>query len=175
MTEMPTVQPARQSFAPDTLVRTETGNRLHIAACPHLGSEIRRATPADRLAMEVCTWCRAELDGVGRSYFDDLADAMRAFGTYAGTERLIREALRFVTYDQIWIPHSRSYVALGLEGRGVAWFGKTYVVPTTTTFVELPDYSPGHGGGSPTDKPFGETCPVHFVARSLTGVCDLCD
>ena len=83
--------------------------------------------------------------------------------------------MRFVTYDQIWVPNSRSYVALGHYGRGVAWFGKTYVVPAVGEFLELPDYSAGRGGGVPAHDQVGETCSVHFVTRSLTGVCDLCD
>ncbi len=165
-------QPHR-GLAPESLVRTETGAKLHIAACPHLGSEVRRATPDDQLAMEVCTWCRAELDGVGRTYFDDLGEAMRAFGTYAGTEKLIRDALRFVTYDEIWVPHSRSYVALGLEGRGVAWFGKTYVAPAPASSSSCPT-TPRAGGGSSPDKQVGKSAPVDFVAMSLTGVCDDC-
>jgi len=165
----------RSPFAPETLVRTETGAKLHIAACPHIGSEIREATAAERLAMDVCGWCRAELDGVGRTYCNSLEDAMRLFGTHSGTERAIKDALRFVVHDQIWLPNSRSYVALGHEGRGVAWFGKTYVVPRMGEFVELPGFRESGGGGTPLDEQVGETCPVHFLTMSLTGVCDLCD
>jgi hypothetical protein len=165
----------RAAFPPETLVRSETGGKLHIAQCPHLGGVFRPATAAERFAMEVCSWCRAELDGVGRTYCDDLSDAMRLFGTHAGTEQLIRDALRFVDYDQIWLPNSRSYVALGREGRGVAWFGKTYVVPVAGQFIELPDYRAGLGGGALARQEVGQICPVHFLTMSLTGVCDLCD
>jgi len=169
-------QRQRSPFAPETLVRTETGAKLHIAECPHIiGSEIREATAAERLAMELCTWSRAELDGVGRTYCDSLGDAMRLFGTHSGTERLIGDALRFVSHDQIWLPNSQSYVALGLEGRGVAWFGKTYVVPHTGEFLELPGFRESGGGGAPLDEQVGEICPVHHMTMSLTGVCDLCD
>ena len=56
--------------------------------------------------MPVCSWCRAEIDGVGRSYHDTLEDAMRAFGCHVGTTALIRHALRSVTFDQIWLPYS---------------------------------------------------------------------
>lgn len=169
------VQPTDWILSPDVLVRTETGGRLHIAACPHIGGGIRLADAAERLAMEVCSWCRKELDGVGRRYFDNLEDAMRAFRTYAGTEQLIRDALRFTTHDQIWLPPSSSYVALGHEGRGVAWFGKTWIVPASGVWQELPGYHAGSGGGAQAEALLGEICPVHHVARALTGACDLCD
>lgn len=157
------------------LYRTETGARLHIAACPHVGGVLREADAAERLAMTVCSWCQAEIDGVGRTYFDSLDDAMRAFGCHVGTHELIRDALRFVTYDQVWLPYSRSYIALGHEGRGVAWAGKTYVVPSVGTFVELPGYEEAYGGGTPGLERVGELCPTHFLTMSVTGVCELCE
>jgi len=175
MTEALDVWPIDWTLAPDALVRTETGAKLHIPSCPHIRSRIRLADAAERLAMTVWTWCRAELDGVGRTYLDTLEDAMREFGTHAGTERLVRGALRFATYDQIWVPHSRSYVALGHEGRAVAWFGKSWVVPVRGQWLELPDYRAGRGGGAARDERVGEVCDVHFVTRSLTGVCELCE
>lgn len=175
MSEALFVQPSEWVEAPDALVRTETGARLHIPACPHIGGRIREADPAERLEMQVCSWCQAELDGVGRTYCVDLDEAMREFGTWSGTERLIKDALRFVTWDQIWVPNSRSYVALGHEGRGVAWFGKTYVIPRRGLFVELPEYRPIHGGGAAVDGRVGELCEKHLLTRSLTGACELCD
>ena len=172
-----TAQPVNPTPEPtqEPLYRTATGERLHIGACPHiLGVDVEPATPADLLAMSVCHWCRQELDGVGRTYFDTLEDAMRVFGTRAGTEGLVRDALRFVDWDQIWVPYSHSYIALGREGQGVAWVGKTYVVPHAGAFIELPGYAPGSGGGSGRDDQVGKLCPVHFITMSLTGVCDLC-
>ena len=101
--------------------------------------------------------------------------ALRALGCHEGTHRLILEALRFVRFDQVWLPQGESYVALGLDGPGVAWVGKGYVfVKATGAFVELPGYRASRGGGSPLDVHWGATCERHFVARSLTGVCDQC-
>ena len=128
------------------LYLTETGNRLHIPACPHIGGTLREADAVERLSMTVCSWCQAEIDGVGRTDFETLDDAMRAFGCHVGTHGLIRDALRFVTYDQIWLPYSKSYIALGHQCRGAAWAGKTYVMPSADTFVELPGYEETHGG-----------------------------
>jgi hypothetical protein len=40
------------------LLRTEGGQRLHIAPCPHmLGVTPREATPAERATMQLCHWC----------------------------------------------------------------------------------------------------------------------
>ena len=169
-----TVQPAVPS--PHPLFRTTTGQRLHIPGCPHVGSALQPATAVDRLAVAVCAWCKAEIAGQGRTYYATLEDALRALGCHEGTHRLIRDALRFVRYDQVWLPHSESYVALGLDGPGVAWVGKGYVfVKATGAFVELPGYRASRGGGSPLDVRWGATCDRHFVARSLTGACNLCD
>ena len=158
------------------LVRTANGTRLHIAPCPHiLGAAASDATAADLFALPLCSWCEAEVDGAGRTYFDSLDDAMRFFGAHVGSKALVRDALRFVTHDRIWVPNSRSYIALGLEGATVAWVGKTYVVPLRGWIVELPGYAPHARDGSARGGRFGDPCPTHFIARSLTGVCDPCE
>lgn len=153
-----------------------TGRRLHVPGCPHVESTLRHATPDELEQLAVCEWCRAELDGVGRTYYASLDEAMRALGCWEGTQALIRAALRFVRHDQIWLPHSVSYIALGLDGRGVAWVGKGYVaVKATGAYVELPGHREGRGGGAPRAERYGEVCERHRLARSLTGSCDLCD
>ncbi len=73
------------------------------------------------------------------------------------------------------MPYSESYVALGLGGCGVAWTGKTYVVPSVGTTVELPgftDTSRGEDGRG--DGQWGQTCPDCREARALSGACS-CD
>ncbi len=159
----------------EILYRTEGGGRLHIPGCPHVGGALREADAAERLAMPVCSWCRAEIDGVGRTYYDSLDDAMRAFGCHVGTQEPIRAALRFVTYDQIWLPYSRSYIALGHQGRAVAWVGKTYVMPGPDVFLELPGYREAAGGGTAASDRVGDTCPTHHMTMSVTGVCESCE
>ena len=169
-----TALPALPEPIGQQLVRTVGGQRLHIPVCPHLlRVPVVAATCEDLETMSVCHWCRQELDGVGRTYFDTLDDAMRFFGTHAGTEKAIRDAVRFVKHDQIWVPHSKSYIALGLDGAGVAWIGKTYV-ETEGLFVELPDYRPGSGGGAARSVFPTPLCPTCFLELPVTGICDDC-
>lgn len=158
------------------LLRTGGGLRLHIAPCPHLLRHTTRvATAAERLSIPLCHWCAKEVAGHGRTYVDSLEAAMRLFGSHVETLRLIREHLSGVQWDQIWIPNSRSYIALGRSGRGVAWVGKGYVVPTRGAFVSLPGFlGHGRGGAAGGEKTWGEQCGRCFMQRSVSGVCD-CD
>ena len=93
-----------------------------------------------------------------------------------GTQRLIVEALRGVEHDEIWLPHSKSYIALGLEGRGVAWVGKGYVfVKATGAFVELPGLPGRRWWRDAAPGACRRGLPRHFEVRSLTGTCSGCD
>jgi hypothetical protein len=163
----------QDGLAGHDLLRTIGGQRLHIAPCPHLlGVTPREATAAERAVMQLCYWCDKEVSGHGRTYYDSLESAMRAFGNHVDTVSLIRSHLRSVPWDQIWIPNSRSYLALGLGGRGVAWVGKGYVVPRRGEFVTLPGFvGSGRGGGTPTVAAWGETCAGCFMQRSVSGAC----
>ena len=156
------------------LLRTETGQRLHIGPCPHLlGAAPREATAAERATMQLCHWCDKEVSGHGRTYVDTIEQAMRSFGSHVDTTGLISLHLRSVDWDQIWIPHSRSYIALGRGGRGVAWVGKGYVVPRRGEFVMLPGFvAAGGGGGKPMEQSWGEICPRCFMQRSVSGSCE---
>lgn len=156
-------------------LRTETGGRLHIAPCPHLqGAAPRPARDDERASMQLCSWCEKEVSGQGRTYFDSLEDAMRAFGSFVGTKPLILEHLRRVEWDQIWLPNSRSYIALAKGGRGVAWIGKGYIVPAAGEFIELPGYKGSSREGSTAAPAWGDQCDIHHVTRSLTGECEYC-
>jgi len=168
-----TYELGRDGLAGHDLLRTETGARLHIAPCPHLlGHAPREATTAERATMQLCHWCDKEVSGHGRTYVDTLDLAMRLFGSHVETIGLIRAHLRGVVWDQIWIPNSRSYIAFGLGGRGVAWVGKGYVVPRRGEFIPLPGFvAAGGGGGKPAEKTWGDICPSDFMQRSVTGAC----
>ena len=106
------------------LGRTDTlTHAVHLAECPHLvGKQWHPATESEIDELRLCQWSQDQLSGHGRSHPATLEDAMREQGTPADAVPLIKEHLRFVTYDEIWLPYSRSYVALGLEGRAIASF-----------------------------------------------------
>jgi hypothetical protein len=158
----------------EPLYRTATGGRLHIRSCPHLSdSEVIEATDADS---EMCTWCDKELRGEGRRYFASLAEALPEFGAARSNWPLITQHLAAVEHDQVWIVASGSYIALGRDGRAVAWSGKTYVNPSADELIELPGYQGVDGGTSTAIRDtWGEMCPVHFIQRSGSGRCESCD
>jgi len=157
------------------LFRTATGQRLYIPPCPHvLGVELPPASANDLATLDVCSRCQAELDGVGRTYFDPLEPALAIFEAYRETWTAIAGMLRGAAHDQVWVPNNLSYVALGLAGKGVAWVGKTYVQLADGTFHELPGYEPGVGGGAIVDARWGDVCPTCSMQMPLTRVCDEC-
>lgn len=154
---------------------TATGARKHLAQCPHLvGATTSRPLLASE-ELELCDWCSKELSGHGRTYFDDLDAALAAFKAPLENRRLIKDALRAIEHDQIWMPYSSSYVALGLAGRGVAWTGKTYVVPAPGFSIELPGYIATEADTTVRrDERWGGLCLRCFHQRSVTGAC-ACD
>lgn len=164
------------TIANTALYRTTTGKRLHIAECPHvLGAALHEADADDLAVRELCTWCDAELSEEGRTYHDSIEDALRFMGVAECALPELSIHLRTASHDDVYTPFSRAYVSLLLEGRSVAWARKTYVGFRDGRLVTLPDYVPGTGtsrGGR--DDVWGETCLVHFVRRSVTGVCGGC-
>jgi hypothetical protein len=154
-----------------TLYRTATGTRLHIRECPHLlGKEVFEATEG-----EICDSCERELRGEGRTYFDRLADALALVEAPQGNWPLIEQHLAAVDRDRIWVPFSRSYVALGRDGRAVAWAGRTYVVPAAGEYIELPGFRSGSGGGAASEEIWGATCEKHHLQRARNGSCWMCE
>ena len=137
-------------------------------------SKSPKLTTRDR---DVCAWCQAEIDGLGRTYFTSLEDAFRDYGSFHDSRQLIRELLAGVAFDSIWVPNSRAYIALGIDGRGVAWVGKTYVyIREGATFHELPGYSPHQrSSGRRHDEVPTQFCPIHYLAMPLTGLCPDCE
>lgn len=154
--------------------RTATGTRVHLPQCPHLhDTDAHAASAAERLALPVCDWSQAQLGGYGREHFDAVEDAMRRVGVPVGAHAAVAAALRFVEFDEVFTVHSLTYGALGLDGRTVAGFGKTYYWVGERR-VNLPMYVENGRSGRTAPKAYGETCPVHFLAMSLAGTCDDC-
>jgi hypothetical protein len=154
------------------LGRTDTLTlAVHLTECPHLvGKDWHPATQAEIDELRLCKWSQDQLNGHGRSHPATLEDAMREQGTPAGVVPLIKEHLRFVTYDEIWLPYSRSYVALGLEGRAIASFGKSYVWVGGRR-IDLPGYVAASRSGHRSQPTHGEVCPGCYQERALNGAC----
>jgi hypothetical protein len=157
------------------LFRTANGQRLHIAECPYiLGAEVLPAAVDD--TREVCTWCQAELNEEGRTIHDSIEDALRDMGANEGNLVELARLLRSVAHDLIYVPFSRSYVAVALEGRPAAVAGKTYVWFRDGRKIELPGFV-GTGGdkiGGDRSSIWGDTCPRTFMKHPINGSCDEC-
>lgn len=156
----------------EKLFRTATGQRLHLRPCPHIhGADVVEDTVG---SLDVCDWSQAELTGAGRTYYDVLDDALQAFGAPVEVIARIRQEVGTLAHDSIWIPNSRSYVAIGRGGPAVCWIGKTYVMHVGGEFIELPGYAPGGGGGQVVLQREGGVCPTCWTTMPVTGRCDVC-
>lgn len=160
--------------ADEQLIRTPGGSKLHIEGCSHLTatSDARPASDEDARLLELCVECAAELNGQGRTPFDSLDAAMEEYGVPVDARAKVRELVAPVGADRIWIPYSRSYIAMGKGTTRALYIGKTYVWidGERTTW---PEYSPG-GGGSSSRERDDVICPTCGLALPLTGVCDDC-
>ena len=171
-----TTEQARRLVAPDVLLRPLTGSRLHLSVCYHLEStsELVRATEDDLKTWQVCSWCQAELSGQGRHYYPDLERALEDYAPLPARP-LVRDLANTITYDKVWAPNSRSYVALGTDAGIVASFGKTYWWQDGT-LTPLPGYDSDHrAGATATQQREGVTCPTCYLVMPLTGNCPHCD
>ena len=160
-----------------TLHHTDTGGRLHLLQCPHLvsASPIHQAVPTD--PRPVCQWSQNELAGVGRTYHDSVEAALEDMGAAQHARPELTRLLNAVSYDEVFVPHSRSYVTVLLKGCPEAWAGKSYVTYRNGTTVELPGFvARGDGAGLPGngEGAWGQTCNDCFQKRSLSGHCG-CD
>lgn len=156
----------------ERLVTTRARSLLHVPVCPHLSGDVVDATEEERATLPVCTWCAKEIDGVGRTYYDTLDDALDALGSTSDAKDRTRALLAGVTYDSVWIPGSGTYVALAVGGVAVAWARKTVVYPSRGEAVPLPDYSARSGGGARREEErTGALCTTCFTRKSVTGVC----
>jgi hypothetical protein len=160
------------------LYRTDTGNRLHLPDCTHLrGVDIIAATAAERETMAICSLCRNELDGVGRTRFETIEAALVDTGAPQHARAELTRLLNEVEWEDVYTPNSKSYAAVTRGGRIVASAGKTYVYYADRPMVYLPEYLWSEGGGGAVQPPLhGDKCPRHpWYERSVTGACPECD
>lgn len=158
------------------LFKTATGQRLHIAECPHiLGVAASPASFDEMATMDVCTWCDAELSDEGRTYHETVEAALLDMGAARHRVAELTRTLVTASFDTIFVPFSRSYVAVALSGRTVAVAGHTYVGFLDGRRVELEGYVDVDAGAPQGRRDvWGSLCPVSFVAHPVGGDCEWC-
>lgn len=166
-----------------TLFRTPSGTLLHLPACPHLldtdPGVLVEVSVAEFETYTVCKTCEPELEGRGATRFDSFEDALEALPVPLENRPRCREIASTLTYDRIWIPASRPYVAVGNGGGVVAYFAVGYVyvqAPGEEHWrEEFPNFG-GSTGGSRERRADQQVtvCPVHQIALPASGVCDDC-
>lgn len=71
---------------------------------------------------------RPERRAPGRTHYTDLELALRSFGACdAGTTAAVRDVVADVSFDDVWMPRSRGYVALARAGVIQAWIHPGFV------------------------------------------------
>ena len=108
----------------------------------------------------------------GRTYFDNLESAMRHYRVPFEAQATVRQTLVAIAYDQLWVPPSKTYIAVARAGEVVAWVHKGHIGIPGSARVELPGYrerSRGpHRAHAQRKAPL---CPVHHLELAATGVC----
>jgi hypothetical protein len=154
------------------LFRTAGGQKLHVPYCPHVhGVEMTVASIEDRLSMDVCEFCEAEVSGRGRTTFETIEDALRSFNAPHHSRARMAELLGSVERDSVHTPASNSYIAVVKDGQAVAWAGKTYVEFANGEFHPFEDFVPSGGGARGREEVWGERCDRCFMTKSLNGAC----
>lgn len=169
---------ASTAHEPDTadpgqkMYGSQTGGRRHLRQCPHLVDVDPVLEAASDDTRDICQWCLRELDGVGRTYHLTLEAALADLGAAQHARPELTRLLNEVTWDQVFVPNSRSYVTVLKGDRPAAWAGKTYVDYPDRPMVTLPDFVGRDGdGGRQTEGVWGQTCPDCNEQRSLSGAC----
>jgi len=136
-----------------------------------------------------------------RTYFHTLDGAMADFALSLGAVDKVRDAVRGLDFEHVFIPGTREYIALEAADAGepVAYITATFVAlhprGGASSFVEIaqpepvaaPDPTPvekraraSAGRKSRATKatkapePAVALCPTCFVGLPATGVCDFC-
>ncbi len=112
---------------------TADASMLHTRECPHLGaSALASLVPAASHQLKTLpmgSWCRDLLDGGRRQNYPNLEAAMEALPLPLENRHRVRQFAAKLSYAQIWVPASRSYIAVS-AGPGspcLAYFNKGFV------------------------------------------------
>jgi hypothetical protein len=170
----------------ELLYRVPYGKVLHGKDCQHLSADrlaaLQPATELDRQKFKVCKTCLVGLSGSNRDDFDSFDAALEALPVPVAHRPVMREIAEGLDKTRIWIPSSRSYVAVS-PGPGhevSAYFNKGFVDlhqdgggykrvlmagfsgKQTSSFAHAPDAAPA-------------SCPSCYMQLPATGRCDACD
>ncbi|MCP2262815.1 hypothetical protein ACFQHV_00325 [Promicromonospora thailandica] len=169
----------------DLLFRVPRGRVLHGRGCRRLSADhqaaLLPATELDRQKFTVCKECLVSLAGPGRGDFDSFDAALEALPVPAAHRPAMRVIAEGLDTTRVWIPSSRSYVAVsaGPGHEASAYFNKGFVDvqqpdggyervlmagfsgKQTSSFAHAPDAAPA-------------SCPSCYMQLPATGRCD-CD
>lgn len=170
----------------ELLFRVPYGKVLHGRDCTHLSADrlasLQPATELDKQKFKVCKTCLVALSGAAPDDFDSFEAALEALPIPAVHRSVMREIAEGLDKSRIWIPSSRSYVAVspGPGQEASAFFNKGFVDvqqdgggykrilmagfsgTQTNTFAHAPDAAPA-------------SCPGCYMQLPATGRCDSCD
>lgn len=169
-----------------TLYSTGASDKLHTRECPHLTAAslavLVPATDEQLTDPDICSSCRKVLDGHRRQVFANIDEALHAFQTPLPNRPRIRELAAALPHGHIWVPASRSYIAIASEPGidAAAYFGKTYADIRTGTGQYARQWLPERyatstrsAAGHP-QLPDAPTCPTCHQTLPRTGICDTC-
>jgi len=167
-TQSPSRTDASAGTQTDTLYRTATGERAHLRGCPHVvGRDVTPVT-ADDADLPTCRFSWTELTGVGRIPQRTVDAGLRELGVQLPERKGMVALLKGVAWDDAHLPPSRAYLALALDGRRVAWAGRTYV-QIGDEFTPLPQH---RTGTTTVSELWGEPCDECFQERARNGTCN---
>ncbi|MFC6509821.1 hypothetical protein ACFQBY_15305 [Promicromonospora citrea] len=169
----------------DSLFRVPTGKMLHARECQHLTEKslalLEPATELDLAKLPLCSSCRDALSTGGRAHYTSFDAALEALPVPVEHRPHMREVAAALDTAQVWIPASRSYIAVS-AGPGIeasAYFHKTFVDVHQEDGGYVREWVPGHrttrsaGEAAPAQLP--AVCPTCFVQLPASGRCDECD
>lgn len=114
-----------------------------------------------------------------REYFEGVETAMEALPVPLEDRAVVRELIRAVPHDQVWINPARGYIAVSHGGEPVgAYINRGFVDVRDGADYRRTELSGYARGGRAAQARAPEravvTCPVHHVALPASGVCDEC-
>ncbi|MCP2264381.1 hypothetical protein ACFQHV_23835 [Promicromonospora thailandica] len=169
----------------DSLFRVPQGKMLHARECQHLTEKslavLEPATELDLAKYPICSSCRDALSTGGRTHYTSFDTALEALPVPLEHRPRMREIAAALDTARIWIPASRSYIAVS-AGQGIeaaAYFNKTFVDLHQEGGGYDREWMPGHRtarqASEATLERLPPVCPTCSFQLPASGHCDNCD